>query len=505
MAGTGRREFLRTAAAGAAAASLSGLLTSLPGCTDSSRRAPNFIFILIDDLGWTDLGSYGSDLYETPNIDRLAAEGMRFTDAYAACAVCSPTRASIMTGKYPARLDITDWIGGRQRGMFLPAEYEHQLPLEEITIAEALEEAGYDTGYVGKWHLGGEGFHPDDQGFDLNVGGHAAGSPASYFSPYRRNPESDSYNDVPDLAGGREGEYLTDRLTDEAIGFIERDREGPFLLYLAHYAVHTPVQSKPELTEKYRERLASMPEPEGPANRSEHGDWGITNLVQDDPVYAGMVQSVDESVGRVIDALKSSGEYENTIIIFMSDNGGLTTLARSAGSPTAVLPLRAGKGWYYEGGIREPMIIRWPGVTRKGSHCSEPVTSTDFYPTMLAMAGLAPRPDQHQDGLSLVPLLEESGDLDREALFWHSPHYHGSGNRPAGAVRAGDWKLIEWFEDGSLELYNLKEDISEEHDLAGEMPERTEELHSMLADWRREVDANMLRPNPDYVPPGGTR
>ncbi|MFC1559464.1 sulfatase-like hydrolase/transferase, partial [Gemmatimonadota bacterium] len=270
MAGMNRRGFLTRAAAGAAAVSVPGVITSLHGCAGATGRRPNFLFILIDDMGWTDAECYGSELYETPNIDRLAAGGMRFTDAYAASAVCSPTRASIMTGKYPARLDITDWIGGQQRGMLLPAEYEHQLPHSEVTIAEALGEAGYDTGYIGKWHLGGEGFHPEEQGFDLNIGGHAAGSPASYFWPYRRNLEQDSYSDVPDLDDGREGEYLTDRLTDEAVSFIERERSGPFLLYLAHYAVHTPVQSKPELTEKYREKLEAMPEPEGPASRLEH-------------------------------------------------------------------------------------------------------------------------------------------------------------------------------------------------------------------------------------------
>lgn len=500
MAGIHRRDFLGRAAAGAAAASLPGLFTSLQGCSGQAGRRPNFVFILIDDMGWTDLGSYGSDLYETPNIDRLASLGMRFTDAYAASAVCSPTRASIMTGKYPARLDITDWIGGSQKGMLLPADYEHQLPLEEITLAEALREAGYATGYIGKWHLGDEGYHPEDQGFDLNIGGHAAGQPSSYFWPYRRNPDTDSYHDVPDLEEGNEGEYLTDRLTREAVRFIKTNRDRPFLLYLAHYAVHTPIQSRPELTVRYREKIASMPQPEGPDQRTEHDGWGITNLRQDHPAYAGMVHSVDESVGRLMDTLEEVGESENTIIIFMSDNGGLTTYARGAGAPTAVLPLRAGKGWYYEGGIREPMIIRWPGMVREGSVCHEPVISTDFYPTMLEMAGLLQMSDQHRDGLTLVPLLKEEGGLDREALYWHSPHYHGSGNRPAGAIRAGDWKLIEWFEDGSLELYNLKEDISEKHDLAGELPERAEAMRAILAAWRDEMDAKMPRPNPDYVP-----
>ncbi|MFC1628120.1 sulfatase [Gemmatimonadota bacterium] len=504
MAGICRRDFLEKAATGAAAAALPGVLAALDGCSGSARRPPNFVFILIDDMGWTDLGSYGSDLYETPNIDRLASQGMRFTNAYAASAVCSPTRASIMTGKYPARLDITDWIGGSQKGRLLPAEYQHELPLEEVTIAEAFQNAGYTTGYIGKWHLGSDGYHPEDQGFGLNIGGHDAGQPSSYFWPYRRDPDIDAYWDVPDLEDGIEGEYLTDRLTREAVRFIEDNRDHPFLLYLAHYAVHTPIQSKPELTEQYQRKIEGMPQLDGPDYRTEHDGWGITNLRQDDPAYAGMVQSVDESVGRLMDTLEEIGESDNTIIIFMSDNGGLTTYARNAGAPTAVLPLRAGKGWYYEGGIREPLIIRWPARVKAGSVCHEPVISTDFYPTMLEMAGLPPRPDQHRDGLSLMPLLIEAGGLEREALYWHSPHYHGSGNRPGGAMRAGDWKLIEWFEDGSLELYNLKEDISEEHDLSAEMPGKAEEMRTMLAAWRVEMDAKMPRPNPDFVLPGGT-
>jgi arylsulfatase A-like enzyme len=494
-----RRDFLKAIGAGAASMVAGGCRaeTGMPDSVSKNEKL-NFVFFLIDDLGWSDLGCYGSEFYLTPNIDSLAAEGVRFTDAYAACAVCSPTRASIMTGKYPARLNITDWIGGSQKGMLLPAPYEHQLPLEEITIAEAFKEAGYTTGFIGKWHLGREGFHPEDQGFDLNIGGHHAGHPASYFWPYKRNKDKSNPWDVPDLEEGKEGEYLTDRLTDEALKFIDANKEGPFLLYLSHYTVHTPIQSKKELTEKYKQRLEDFSESEGPSHRIEHG-WGTTKLKQDNPAYAGMIESTDESVGRVMTKLKSLGLEGDTVIIFMSDNGGLSTLSGDKKrAPTASLPLRAGKGWYYEGGIREPMIIKWPGVTKGGSVYSEPVTSTDFYPTMLEMAGLKPKPKQHIDGVSLVALLKGKGRLKRKALYWHSPHYHGSGNRPCGAVRAGDYKLIEWFEDDSVELYNLKEDIGEQNNLAPKMPQKVTELRTMLHQWRKEVDARMPVPNPDW-------
>lgn len=486
-----RRAFLKTLGAGVAAATLpttSGCAPALP------QSRPNFVFFLIDDLGWVDTGVYGSSFYETPNIDRLAGEGMRFTDAYAASPVCSPTRASIMTGKHPARLDITDWIGGNQRGMLLPAEYEHQLAHEEVTIAEALKEAGYATGFFGKWHLGDAPYLPESQGFDLNVGGTGAGQPASYFYPYKAPAGSSDFWDVPHLEDGPPGEYLTDRLTDEAINFLKANRDKPFLLYLSHYAVHTPIQSKEELTEKYRDKAESLPEHDGPAFITEH-DRAFVRQFQDHPAYAGMVQSVDESVGRVLQTIEALGLTENTIVIFMSDNGGLTTVANSRSAPTAVRPLRAGKGWLYEGGIREPLIVKWPGVVTPGSICSEPVLSTDFFPTMLEMAGLGQRPNQHQDGLSLVPLLKQDGSVDRNALFWHFPHYHGSGNRPSGAVRAGDYKLVEWFEDGQVELYNLSDDIGESRDLSDSMPAKTAELTNMLHNWRSAVDARMPRPD----------
>ena len=484
-----RRSFVKTLTAGVTAASLPGIT----GCArEFHQRPPNFVFFLIDDLGWVDTGVYGSTFYETPNIDRLASEGMRFTDAYAASPVCSPTRASIMTGKHPARLNITDWIGGSQRGELLPAEYEHQLAFEEVTIAEVLKEVGYATGFFGKWHLGDTPYLPEAQGFDLNIGGTAAGQPASYFYPYKAQEGRNDFWDVPHLEGGDEGEYLTDRLTDEAVNFLEAQGANPFLLYLSHYAVHTPIQSKEGLTEKYREKAESLPEPDGPDFISEH-DRAFVKQHQDHAAYAGMVQSVDESVGRVIETIDRLGLTENTIVIFMSDNGGLTTVANRRSAPTAVLPLRAGKGWLYEGGIREPMIVKWPGVVEGGSACSEPVISTDFFPTMLDMATIGQRPNLHQDGVSLVPLLRQEGSLDRDALYWHFPHYHGSGNRPSGAVRAGDYKLVEWFEDGQVELYNLSEDIGELNDLSQSMTEKVAELREMLRAWHGDVDAQMPR------------
>ena len=462
------------------------------GPAADEREPPNFVFFLIDDLGWRDLGSYGSTYHLTPNIDALAESGMRFTQAYAASSVCSPTRASILTGRHPARLDITDWIGGSQRGDLLPAEYVDHLPPEEVTLAEALKAQGYATGYFGKWHLGNAPHLPESQGFDLNVGGTGAGQPASYFFPYKAEEGRNPYWDVPGLEGGEEGEYLTDRLTDEALAFLNEHRDGPFLLYLSHFAVHTPIQSKEALVERYEARRDSLPTPDGPTQASEHGR-ARTRLVQDDPAYAGMVQSVDESVGRILGRLEDLGLAENTVVIFMSDNGGLSTLAGERVGPTTISPLRAGKGWLYEGGIRVPMMIRWPGQVRAGGETDVPVQSTDFFPTMVEMAGASAQPAGPLDGSSLVPLLTGSGELSRDAIFWHFPHYHGSGNRPSGAVRMGRWKLVEWFEDGAVELYDLESDPGEKVDLAGTESERVWELLDRLRTWREEVGANMPR------------
>ncbi len=484
-----RRDFFKTIGLGTVALALPGWARRDLQTAGKPNRKLNFVFFLIDDLGWMDLSCYGSSFYETPNIDKLASEGMRFTEAYAACPVCSPTRASILTGKYPARLGITQWIGGSNE----PTPYRHYMPLEEVTVAEALKSAGYATGFVGKWHLGNKAYYPEHQGFDINIGGDSSGAPPTYFWPYKRRNRA--LEEMP--PGGEEGEYLTDRLTDESLKFLEANKDRPFLLYLSHYAVHTPIESKEALTDKYKAKAAKMPKPDGPRFVPVYGRYR-TRQVQDNPAFAGMVQSVDESVGQVMKKLEEIGAADNTVVIFMSDNGGLSTVPREA--PTCNLPLRAGKGWLYEGGIREPMIIKWPGVVEQGSICSEPVTSTDFYPTMLEMAGLTLMPKQHVDGVSLMPLLKNKGKLSRKAIYWHYPHYHGSGNRPSGAVRAGDYKLIEWYEDNSVELYNLRHDMDEKHDLAKEMPEKAAELKSMLSRWRRQMKAKMpaLGPRDDF-------
>ncbi len=460
-----RRTFLRSLGAAAAGAMAPGALRAAAA---PKKDKLNFVFFLIDDLGWTDVGCFGSTFYETPNIDRLAAQGMRFTDAYAACPVCSPTRASIMAGKYPARLKITNF-GSKP------------LPKGEVTIARALKEAGYTTFFAGKWHIGKP--WPDKQGFDFNVGGNDTGSPrGGYFSPYKNGQLSD----------GPDGESLTDRLTDESVKFLDAHKDKPFLLYLSHYSVHTPLQAKEEVVEKYRAKAAKLPKPK--ATTRTESPRAMTDLVQDNPVFAAMVESVDDSVGKITRKLDALGIADRTAVIFMSDNGGLSTLLNrriqgGKGAPTCNLPLRAGKGWVYEGGIREPMIIKWPGVTKPSSTCSVPVTSTDFYPTMLEMAGLPLRPTQHVDGASMVPLLKGGTSLKRKAIFWHYPHNHGSGSIPSAAVRAGDWKLIEWYGEKRVELFNLADDLSETKDLATSHPDKTKELHAMLKAWRKEVGA----------------
>ena len=472
------------------------LLPLLVSCADSEPSAdpkPSFIFILVDDMGWSDAVCYGSSFYETPNIDRLAASGIRFTDAYAACPVCSPTRASIMTGKYPARLDITDWIPGRQaRGAkpdekMLSQRFRQELPLGEITIAESLRDAGYETFFAGKWHLGGEGFYPEDQGFNTNIGGWEKGSPqGGYFSPY----------DNPKLVDGPAGEHLADRLTGEALRFLQNTGDKPFFLYLSYYSVHIPLQAKQDLIRRYEEKAGQLPPYAGPRFLPEGKNEA--RQVQDHPVYAGMIHTLDENIGRLLDGLERLGLANKTILLFTSDNGGLST---SEGSPTANLPLRAGKGWLYEGGIREPTIIRWPGVVTPGSISNEPMTSTDFYPTILEMANLPFQPEQHYDGVSIAPLLKgEKESLDRDALFWHYPHYSNQGGTPGGAIRMGDFKLIEFYEDDHVELYNLREDIGETEDLAESNSELTNRLRERLTTWRQSVGAKMPTENPRYDP-----
>lgn len=438
------------------------LLTGPLSTSAASHAPPNFVFILVDDLGWTDLGCMGSDYYETPHIDRLAAEGMRFTSAYSACTVCSPTRAAYQTGKYPARLRITDWIEGHQRprAKLKVPDWTMHLPLEETTVAEALKSAGYATLHIGKWHLGGEEYRPDRQGYDQNKGGYHRGQPPSYFSPYK----------IPTLEDGPEGEYLTDREADEAIRFVELNRDRPFFLSLPHYTVHTPLQAKKDKIEKYRAKADP-------------------DAAQRNPTYAAMIESLDESTGRILQRLEELNLDDRTVVMFTSDNGGLTL-----GRPLPVTdnaPLRAGKGSSYEGGVRVPLIVKWPGVTTPGSTSDEPVITVDFFPTILDIAGVDRPPGHVVDGVSLAPILRGPGELRRDAIYWHYPHYHPGGATPYGAVRAGRWKLIEFFEDHHLELYDLEKDIGESVNLAARMPEKADELHGMLKTWRKSVQAQM--------------
>jgi len=479
-----RRDFLKRVGLGAAAIATGGFAGA---AGRKAARKLNFVFILVDDLGWKDLGCFGSTFYETPNVDRLASQGMRFTNAYAACPVCSPTRASIMTGKYPARLDLTDYLKGGRKGKLIPARYRDEMPLEEITIAEALKAAGYGTFFAGKWHLGKESFWPEAQGFDVNKGGIDRGGPYGgkrYFSPYGN----------PRLPDGPDGEHLPDRLATETCKFIDANKDKPFLAYLSFYSVHTPLMSRQDLRKKYEQKAKTVVH-DGPRFIPE--GKRKARQVQDHAVYGGMVEAMDLAVGKVLKQLDKLGLAENTAVFFMSDNGGLST---SEGSPTSNVPLRAGKGWLYEGGIREPMIVRLPGVAQAGSVSDAVVTSTDFYPTMLDLAGLKPKPRQHVDGMSFVPVLKQTGAVDRQAVYWHYPHYGNQGGSPGGAIRSGDWKLIEFYEDNRVELYNLKDDIGEKNDLADRMPEKAKQLREMLGAWRKDVDAKMPTPNPNYKP-----
>jgi arylsulfatase A-like enzyme len=471
---------------------LKPLLISLMlfACCEARAAEPlNFVFILIDDLGQRDLGCYGSTFYETPHVDALAASGVRFTSAYAACPVCSPTRASIQSGKYPARLRTTDFFGGPQPEeaaarprynyrKLLPAAYLERLPLEEVTIAERLRDAGYATFFTGKWHLGHQGYWPEDQGYDINVGGNHAGHPKTYFSPYNN----------PKLPDGPDGEQLDERLARETARFILDHRDEPFFAFFSQFDVHLPLQTKPELEQKYAAKAKQVVH-DGPRFKPDKGS--DVRQVQDHPVYGGMVESMDDSVGIVLDALESAGVADRTAVIFMSDNGGLST---KEGSPTSNEPLRCGKGWMYEGGIRVPMIVRWPGVTQPGAVCDQYVTSVDFYPTMLEMAGLPPQ--EAIDGVSFAPLLRGEDGFERGPVYWHYPHYGNQGGVPARAIRSGAWKLIEFFEDGRRELYNLADDLPEQHDLAADQPDRVKQLHGKLLAWSDEVDAVLPTPNP---------
>ncbi len=455
-------------------------------------RRPNFVFVLIDDMGWCDLACYGNRCgYETPNIDRLAGQGMRFTDGYAACNCCSPTRASIMTGKYPARLHITDWIAGSNYSWakLRQPDWTKHLPLEEVTIAEALKPAGYVSACIGKWHLAcaqgtpvarGSKYFPEAQGFDVNFGACSRGAPPSYFAPYG----------IPVIKDAKKGEFLTERLTDESIKFIEANHSRPFFLYLSHYSVHDPIQAKKNAIAKYRAK-----------GRPARGTNNAT--------HAAMVDSVDQSVGRLVRKLDELKIADRTVIFFMSDNGGQMrkwggrNLDKFQTPITSNAPLRVGKGAPYEGGIRVPWIVKWPGVVKPGTTCSVPVHSVDFYPTMLEMAGVEAADGQVIDGLSIVRLLKQTGTLERKAVYWHYPHYNPCGEAgvtPHGAVRCGRYKLIQFYEDMRVEMYDLKSDIGEKHNLAKQMPDKAAELTKMLQQWRTDTGAQMPTPNPKYDP-----
>ena len=441
--------------------------------------------ILVDDLGWNDLGCYGSSFHETPCLDAFAKTAVRFEQAYAAGSVCSPTRAALMTGLYPPRVRITDWIAGRgDRNQELRTpEIALQLPLESETVAEVFQEAGYRTFFAGKWHLGGEGFLPQQQGFDLNLGGHHLGSPpGGYFSPYKN----------PQLKDGPVGEYLPDRLTTESIEFLRTSRDEPFMLFLSYYTVHTPIQACERYLEHFQQKRQGLLET-GPDEYSpEHA--GFTRDRQSNAAYASMVAAMDENVGRLLGALDELGLSQNTLVVFTSDNGGLSTLPRKS-APTSVRPLRAGKGWLYEGGIRVPLLIRHPAASQAlgggGRALAEPVISMDVVATLCEATGL-PNPGGRSDGESLSLLLRsESATLNRDALYWHYPHYHGSAWKPGAAVRNGDWKLIEFYESGATELYNLDEDPSESHDVADQNPDVVARLKQKLAKWQQSVGGEL--------------
>ncbi|MDG1754417.1 MAG: sulfatase [Rhodothermales bacterium] len=466
---------------------LAVLLTSC-----SPRPEMNVILVIVDDLGWKDLTVTGSELYQTPHIDAFAESAVRFERFYADSPVCSPTRAALMTGKHPARLDITNWIGGEQKGQLIQATYERHLPLEETTIAERFKEAGYATGFIGKWHLGDEGFYPENQGFDVNIGGHGAGQPASYFWPYKR--ENGSPWDVPGLEEGNQGEYLTDRLTDEALDFIDSHPTDPFFLVLSHYSVHTPIQAKDSTTAPYLALLAESP-PCDPEAAENDPVWSITRTCQGNAAYAAMVESTDDSMGRLVNHLTEQGLSANTAIVLVSDNGGLSSLnlGRKPG-PTSNKPLRAGKGYLYEGGIRIPFLVSNPRSSSTGVR-SLRASTIDVVPTLLDLAGLE---SAALDGRSLLDEAEYAGTLSSRPLFFHFPHYHGSGNRPSSALIVGDYKLIQWLEDDSTELYHLSDDPGELHDLSELEPLRTEDLLEQLNTWRSQIDANMPYPNPDW-------
>jgi len=473
-------------------ASIAGTL-SAESANDRKQNQKNIVVILVDDLGRNDLACYGSTFYETPNLDKFASESMLFTNGYAAHPVCSPTRAAIMTGKNPCRkeINITDWIKGerRKREKLKGPEMNYNLPLEEVTIAEALKKAGYATWFLGKWHLGETEKHwPKAQGFDVNIGGYSKGSPrGGYYSPYKN----------PKLKDGPKGEYLTDRLTNEAINLLEkRNKNKPFFLFLSFYTVHAPIQACKRHLAKFEEKQKKLPLLDKkfiPEKR------GKTRPRQDNPQYASMIYAMDENVGRLLKALKKDNLYNDTVIFFTGDNGSLTTKEKRPG-PSCVLPMRGGKGWTYEGGIRVPFIVRDPDAAKRGVRCSVPVVNTDFYATILDYCGLPQKKEQHKDSVDLKALIEGKTDsLSRtEPMVWHYPHYHGSGWVPGSAILEGHWKLIQSYHDETIELYNLENDIGEKKNLAEKFPEKTAMLMKKMHNYLKKVGASMPEKNPNY-------
>ena len=456
-------------------------IASIPSTRVASAEPRNIIVVLVDDLGWMDLGCQGSDFYQTPHIDQLAARGIRFINGYAACAVCSPTRAALMTGKDPARLGITDWIraefqlSGRQRPNCDVEGYHDAnlkvltpvnnsfLPHNEVTIAELLKQRGFVSCFIGKWHLGGEGYLPTDQGFDLNFGGWDYGQPPSYYDPYTNRRLQQG---IPTLEPKETGEYLTDREADEAVSFIKANKDNRFLLYLSHYAVHTPIQPKLNILEKYQ------------ALKDEMG--------QDNAAYATMVQSVDDSLGRIMATLSELGLSDDTLIVFTSDNGGLDR----NGNPTENAPLKSGKGFAPEGGIRVPWIVCWPGVTKAGVTSDEPVTSVDLFPTLASAVGINTA-DMTLDGADLTPVLK-GGSLAKRSLYWHFPHYrHRAGNDPYSVIRKGDFKLVRFYDPQKSELYHLDRDLTEASDIADKKPAKVRQMTRELDKHLKEIGAKI--------------
>jgi arylsulfatase A-like enzyme len=466
--------------------------TSQPTQELTKAKKPNVVFILVDDLGYSDIGAYNSDsFYDTPNVDALAAQGIQFTQGYAANPVCSPSRYALLTGRHPSRVDATDWfhINGwpHRSEKFNPAPLSQQLDLSENTLAEAFKGAGYATSFLGKWHLGEEQTHwPEHHGFDKNVAGVAHGQPPNgYFSPYNNARLSD----------GKKGEYLTERLTTEAINIIDDNakKDAPFFLYLSFYTVHTPLQAPADVVSQYQTKSEQLDISNSFA--AEEQIWPTdkprqVRVKQNHPTYAAMISKMDTQVGRILQKLKDENLDENTIVVFTSDNGGLST---AEGSPTSNLPLRGGKGWLYEGGIRVPFIVKIPGAKTNGTKLAQPVVGTDFYPTLLEAAGISPNPSQHQDGIALTSLLNGEKINQQRPIYFHYPHYSNQGGFPGSAVRLGDWKLLERFEDGTVQLFNLANDIGEQNDLSSSKPEKVAELRGLLHNWYQEVDAKFIQ------------